>query len=172
LSVPRRIFSGKVLILLKDKIPRKRPNAMKCQEAREHMSAWLDDEVDGATAVALAAHVDRCETCRLAWLQLQALDTALGSLMAPVPLGLADNVLARIQPPRHRKWLQSVALAACLVLGIALGGTMAHSFYTPVGANGTEAEVASLEVFQDFPQGSLGAVVASYQPDESNGNLP
>jgi hypothetical protein len=33
------------------------------------------------------------------------------------------------------------------------------------------AEVASLEVFHDFPQGSLGAVVASYQPEEGNGNL-
>ena len=39
----------------------------------------------------------------------------------------------------------------------------------PAGASHTEAEVASLEVFQDYPQGSLGPIVASYQPDDNNG---
>jgi hypothetical protein len=57
-----------------------------------------------------------------------------------------------------------------LVLGIALGGTMARSFYGGAAPNEAGAEVASLEVFHDFPQGSLGAVVASYQPEEGNGN--
>ena len=73
------------------------------------------------------------------------------------------------QAPRRRQWWQSVALAACLVLGIALGGSMARTFYGPAAASHTEAEVASLEVFQDFPQGSLGTIVASYQPEEGNG---
>jgi hypothetical protein len=73
-------------------------------------------------------------------------------------------------PPRSG-W-QSAALAACLVLGIALGGTMARSFYSGASPSETGAEVASLEVFHDFPQGSLGAVVASYQPEEGNGNQP
>jgi predicted anti-sigma-YlaC factor YlaD len=145
---------------------------MKCQEVREHLSAWLDHEVDQATALTLAAHVEGCQACRQEWRNLQALEASLDALSVPVPPGLADHVLARLRPPRRRKWLQSVALAACLVLGIALGGTMARSFYTPAGSNGTEAELASLDVFHDFPQGSLGAVVASYQPDEGNGTLP
>jgi len=68
------------------------------------------------------------------------------------------------------EWRQLAALAACLVLGIALGGTMARSFYGAAAPSETGAEVASLEVFHDFPQGSLGAVVASYQPEEGNGN--
>jgi hypothetical protein len=47
---------------------------------------------------------------------------------------------------------------------------MARTFYGGATPNEAGAEVASLEVFNDFPQGSLGAVVASYQPEEGNGN--
>jgi anti-sigma factor RsiW len=144
---------------------------MKCQEVCENLSAWLDNELDAATSAAMAAHLDRCEACRRQWRKLRALDAALGGLAAPVPPGLAEKVLARVKPPRRRQWLQSVALAACLVLGIALGGTMASRFYAPVASTGTVSETASLDVFQDFPRGSLGTVVASYQPDDKNGTL-
>ena len=102
---------------------------MECQEVRQLLSAWLDDELDTATAAALTAHVERCEACRREWRRLTALESALGSLVVPVPSGLAEKVLAQIQPPRRRQWWQSVALAACLVLGIALGGSMARTFY-------------------------------------------
>lgn len=144
---------------------------MECQEVRQQLSAWLDDELDAATGAALTAHLGSCEACRREWRQLTALESALGHLVAPVPQGLAEKVLAQVKPPRRRQWWQSVALAACLVLGIALGGGMARTFYAPAASNETPSEVASLEVFQDFPQGSLGTIVASYQPDEGNGTL-
>ena len=144
---------------------------MECQEVRQQFSALLDDELDTATGALLAAHVAGCEACRREWRQLTALESALGQLAAPVPQGLAEKVLAQVRPPQRRQWWQSIALAACLVLGIALGGSMARTFYGPAGASHTEAEVASLEVFQDSPQGSLGTIVASYQPEEGNGTL-
>jgi anti-sigma factor RsiW len=144
---------------------------MKCQEVQEQLSAWLDDELDAATSAAVAAHIDHCEACRRQWRGLRTLDAALNELVAPVPPDLAEKVLARVKLPRRRVRVQSMALAACLVLGIALGGGMARTFYTPAAPHGTASEVATLEVFQDFPQGSLGTIVASYQPDESNGTL-
>ena len=144
---------------------------MECREVRQQLSAWLDDELDAATEAALATHVAGCEACRREWRQLTALESALGSLAAPVPPGLADRVLAQVRPPQRRQGWQSVALAACLVLGIALGGSVARTFYGPAGASHTEAEVASLEVFQDYPQGSLGTIVASYQPEDGNGTI-
>jgi predicted anti-sigma-YlaC factor YlaD len=144
---------------------------MECQEVREQLSAWMDAELDEVAGAALAAHLDDCEACRREWRQLRGLESALGRLAASVPPGLAEKVLERVKSPRRRQGWQSVALAACLVMGIALGGSMAQSFYTPAGFNGTGTEVASLEDFQDFPQGSMGTIVASYQPDEENGSL-
>jgi anti-sigma factor RsiW len=144
---------------------------MECQEVQAQLSAWLDGELAEAAGTALAVHLQKCAACRREWRELTALDAALDRLAAPVPLGLAEKVLDRLRPPRRRQWWQSVALAACLVLGIALGGTMARVFYVPAAPNGAGADVASLEVFHDFPQGSLGTVVASYQSEEGNGNL-
>ncbi len=145
---------------------------MECHEVQEQLSAWLDGELAEATGALLQAHLEQCAACRQEWRELTALDAALGSLTAPAPAGLAEKVVRRLRRPRRQKWLQSMALAACLVLGIALGGTMARSFYGPAAANETGTEVASLDVFHDFPQGSLGAVVASYQPDAGNGSRP
>jgi anti-sigma factor RsiW len=144
---------------------------MECHEVRQQLSAWLDHELPETAAAALAVHVEKCAACRQEWLQLQALDAALDNLAAPVPPDLAEKVLARLRPPRRQRW-QSVAVAACLVLGLALGGTMTQVFYGPAApTNRTGTEMATLDVFHDFPQGSLGAVVASYQPVEGNGNL-
>jgi anti-sigma factor RsiW len=143
---------------------------MECQEVKEQLSAWLDGELDAPAGAALAAHLKGCAACRQEWRELTALDAALSRLAAPVPTGLAEKVLARTRPPRRQAWWQSVALAACLVLGVTLGGTMATVFYQPAAADGTGTEVASLEVFHDFPQGSLGTVMASYQSEEGNGN--
>jgi anti-sigma factor RsiW len=144
--------------------------AMECQAVKAQLSAWLDDELSETTGAMLAAHLDRCEACRREWRQLTALDAALSHLTAPVPRGLAERVVDRVRRPRRRQGWQSAALAACLILGIALGGTMARSYYGAATPNEAGAEVASLEVFHDFPLGSLGAVVASYQPEEENGN--
>ena len=143
---------------------------MECEAVQAQLSAWLDDELSESAGAMLTAHLTRCEACREEWRKLTALDDALGNLAAPAPIGLAEKVAARVRRPRRRSGWQAAALAACLVLGIALGGTMARTFYGGATPNEAGAEVASLEVFHDFPQGSLGAVVASYQPEEGNGN--
>jgi len=146
--------------------------AMECQAIQSQLSAWLDGELSEAAGALLMAHLEGCAACRREWRQLKALDAALGNLAAPVPYGLADKVAAQIRRPRRWSGWQATALAACLVLGIALGGTMARSFYGGAAATEAGEEVASLEVFHDFPHGSLGAVVASYQPEEGNGAQP
>ncbi len=139
----------------------------KCEEVREQLSAWLDGELAEAERARVAAHLDSCAACRRELAQLTALNAALAELAAPVPSGLAERVLARVQPSR-RYWWQNLALAASLVMGIVLGGALARDFY-PLAANGTGADIAALEDFYDFPQGSLGAIFVSYQSEEGNG---
>jgi hypothetical protein len=62
-----------------------------------------------------------------------------------------------------------MALAASLIIGVILGGAIARDFYPTRVANGNGTELAALEDFHDFPQGSLGSVLVSYQAEEGNG---
>ncbi len=143
---------------------------MKCPEIQDHLSAWLDGELAPEVAAGVARHLESCAGCRRELAQLEALEAALGSLPdAALPPGLPEKVKARLPRPRRRGW-QSLALAACLVLGIFLGGTMGRDFYPLTQPARVEPELASLDAFYDFPQGSMGMVLASYQGDEVNGN--
>jgi anti-sigma factor RsiW len=142
---------------------------MAVDRVRERLSAWLDGELTAEERREVAAHLEGCAECRRELAALERLDAALGSLEAPTPARLADRVLDRVQP-RRRYWWQSLAMAASLVLGIVLGGTLARDFYPyPTAISNGNGEVLALEEFHDFPQGSLGAVMVSYQADESNG---
>jgi anti-sigma factor (TIGR02949 family) len=134
---------------------------------RERLSAYLDGELTAEERREVAAHLEGCEECRRELALLKRLDAALGSLDAPAPARLAERVLDRLQPRRRYVW-QSLALAASLILGIVLGGTLARDFYPYQVTRGNSEDLA-LEEFHDFPQGSLGAVMVSYQADESNG---
>jgi anti-sigma factor RsiW len=143
---------------------------MKCPEVQDHLSAWLDGELALEVAAGVARHLESCAGCRRELAQLEALEQALGSLPeAALPPGLPEKVRARLPRPPRRGW-QSLALAASLVLGILLGGTMGRDFYPLTQETTVEPEVASLDAFYDFPQGSMGMVLASYQGDEVNGN--
>ena len=139
-----------------------------CDYVCERLSAWLDGELTEAERAAVAAHLEACSGCRRELAQLSALDAALESLSAPVPPLVAERVLARIGRPRRRGW-RSLALAASLIMVIVLGGTMARDFYPWPLDNVSGAEIVALEDFHDFPQGSLGSVLASYQAEEGNG---
>ena len=140
---------------------------MKCSKVQEHLSAWLDGEVPEGLRQALADHFSGCPACQAELAVMERLDAALAGLEAPVPRDLAAKVRRRLPRPMS-PWFQSLALAACLVLGIFLGSSLTGTLYPGAGhANGIASEVASLEVFQDYPQGSLGGAF-SYQGEEDS----
>jgi anti-sigma factor (TIGR02949 family) len=140
-----------------------------CAEVQARLSAWLDGELAAEERREVAGHLEVCPECRRELALLKRLDEALGSLEAPAPARLPERVLDRLQPRRRYGW-QSLAMAASLLLGIALGGTLARDFYPYQAAvTNSNGEVLALEEFHDFPQGSLGAVVVSYQVEENNG---
>jgi anti-sigma factor RsiW len=141
---------------------------MKCNEVQEHLSAWLDGEVPEGLHQRLADHLAGCPACRAELEILERLDAALGGLEVPVPQGLAAKVSRRLPRPAASPWVQSLALAVCLALGIFLGSSITGSLY-PVTAstNGITNDVAYMEVFQDYPQGSLGGAF-SYQEEDSS----
>jgi|UniRef100_A0A7V6A4E2 anti-sigma factor RsiW len=139
---------------------------MKCGEVQEHLSAWLDGEVPEGLHQRLADHVAGCPACRAELEAMERLDAALAGLEVPVPRSLADKVKRRLSRPAASPWLQSLALAVCLALGIFLGSSLTGRLYPwPASANGITNDVASLEIFQDYPQGSVGGAF-SYQGEE------
>jgi anti-sigma factor RsiW len=141
---------------------------MKCNEVQENLSAWMDGEVPEELHQQLADHVAGCPACQAELEVLKRLDAALGGLEVPVPRGLADKVSRRL--PRSAaasRWVQSLALAVCLALGIFLGSSLTGTLYRwPATNNGITSEVANLGVFQDYPQGSVGGAF-SYQGEDS-----
>jgi anti-sigma factor (TIGR02949 family) len=141
---------------------------MACDEVRERLSAWLDGELAAEERQEIAAHLEVCPGCQEEMAMFSRLDAALGTLEAPIPVELTQRVLDRLHP-RRRYWWQSLAMAASLILGIVLGGTLARDYY-PYPTSNADAEVLALEEFHDFPQGSLGAVMVSYQGEEINGS--
>jgi anti-sigma factor RsiW len=138
---------------------------MKCREVQEYLSAWMDGEAPAGLRHPLAEHLAGCPACRAELAILERLDAALAGLEAPAPRDLAAKVRRRLRRPAS-SWLQSLSLAACLVLGIFLGSSLTGTLY-PGFANGITNEVATLEIFQDYPQGSLGGAF-SYQGEEDS----
>ena len=141
---------------------------MTCPEIQDRLSAYLDGELAPEVRLQVAEHIQTCAACRAELSLLERLEEALGALKAPVPIDLTDLVLARLKPPR-RPWWQNLAMAASLVIGILLGGTVGRALYIQPAPRGIDAEIASLEAFQDFPEGSWGSLVVSYQTEEGNG---
>jgi anti-sigma factor RsiW len=141
---------------------------MKCIEVQENLSAWLDGEVLEGLHQGLADHLAGCEACRAELKVLERLDAALGGLEVPVPRGLADKVSRRLPRTATSPWVQSLALAACLALGIFLGSSLTGTLYPwpqSTSTNGITNDVAYMEIFQDYPKGSLGGAF-SYQGEE------
>jgi anti-sigma factor RsiW len=101
------------------------------EQAQSLLDAWLDNELDPATALALEAHVHDCPACR-AWLaQRRALLAQLraAAVRYPVPAELSARITAqlgaarqpadaRARPARQVQWFG--ALAAGLI--VAIGG--------------------------------------------------
>ncbi len=129
---------------------------MKCSEVREYLSAFMDGEVPEGLRPGLDAHLADCPVCQAELAVMERLDAALAGLSVPVPVDLSIKMRRRL--PRHSlPWFQTLALAVCLALGIFLGGSLTGTFY-PVSrsGNGITSDVATLGIFQDYPQGSLG----------------
>lgn len=114
---------------------------MRCEQAHEHLSAYLDRELT-APWRRRSAHVASCPDCRRTLQELRATAALLGRLpVHAAPEGLADDVLREIEhrmlapesaadtpaPERtlavHRAWCwpRVLAVAACAALAAGIG---------------------------------------------------
>jgi len=98
---------------------------MKCEGARDLLSALVDDALDPAGASAVREHLDACEACRRRHAELEAVVHLVREIPAPrMPDGLAADVVSRLSRrsiPAPIRWLAPLAAAACLLLVVKFG---------------------------------------------------
>ncbi len=116
---------------------------MLCQQAREHLSAYLDKELTSELSAAVRAHLETCAECRALLADLRATADLLGRLpVRRAPEHIATDVqremerrslleeTPRVEPlpqertlaiHRARLWPRVMAVAATLVLAAGIG---------------------------------------------------
>ena len=143
------------------------PVVVDCTEARELLSAQLDQEATADEAAAANQHLGRCESCRMWWAQIGAVTRALRVRPAEVVPDLATPVLARAHPATTGRghWVRvMLAVVASIELALALPGLFA-------------GEGAS-SVHDARHLGSFGVAVAigllyvAWRPGRAHGILP
>jgi mycothiol system anti-sigma-R factor len=104
---------------------------MQCQDARDLLHAYADDELDAVTSRALEAHLGACPACARAFESDRAVKAALRNpaLLYAAPAALRERVASTLPRPdtgdakrhvRSRPPWRAWALAASLVLAAAL----------------------------------------------------
>ena len=117
---------------------------MLCEQAREHLSAYLDRELASALSVAVRAHLESCADCRALLADLRATAGLLGRLpVHRAPADLAEDVQREIERctilpaaesdydaepqertlalRRVRLWPRVLAVAASVLLVVGIG---------------------------------------------------
>lgn len=91
---------------------------MRCRQARDLMMVCLDTQADPNRDRSLEQHIVDCETCRLEWQKLRALDELFKSAaVRPAPQHLSVRVMQRIE--RRHQARRAVAAGVTLALGAA-----------------------------------------------------
>jgi anti-sigma factor (TIGR02949 family) len=104
---------------------------MNCALALRMLDAYVDDELDAATAAEMAAHLQSCSACAAMHEERVAMQTALrtSSLREAAPKGLRASILREIQnvqapgaPARTVQWWQAWVVGASMAMAGAVGG--------------------------------------------------
>ena len=89
-----------------------------CQTVFERLSAYLDDELQPADAMAVRDHLQSCANCaRRHRLLTQTSAAFRGMALAPADPRLDDAVLRRLRQSRRLRWSLSAAAAVAAALG-------------------------------------------------------
>jgi len=140
---------------------------MRCEEARNELSAYLDGELGPQEADAVREHVASCAACREVLEELRATIDLVGALPpCEAPQGLAADVQREIErrlilaPPaeaaetapqerllpirRASLWPRVMAVAATLVLAVGIGwlGFLGDGVKSPLPAPSVESPAA------------------------------
>lgn len=116
---------------------------MRCKQAKQLFSAWLDQELASETKMSFQQHLDSCPSCRRELESWQMLSRALKALRQDVaaPPGLVSGVMAELgRTHRRRTWwgkewrkVAAAAAAVVVVTGSSLGWAVTNWLSKPGG---------------------------------------
>jgi len=137
---------------------------MKCPKT-EHISAYLDGELEEKDRASLQSHLPNCTRCAQTVEEMRSLRASFAQVERhPAPYGFATRVIARTADLEKKRapWLapffvrfaEAAFLLVVITVGILAGKVMTNSSSL---ANTTSiASSLSLDVFEATPPGSLG----------------
>ena len=158
---------------------------MLCWRARKWLSAYIDGELSPARKGRLEEHLRTCAGCaarekmlRSAWAELPSLPEAAerADLWPGVLRALVERPAPSISEPHGSRLLTAATVAACVVVGLAVGTLFAQQF---VRAEATRAAVTQVvaddsfvEAFGDPPLESaagMGVAATRLRPEGFGG---
>jgi len=107
---------------------------MDCTDIRNRLHAYLDQELDLPSAMAVDQHLASCEACKKAYAEQSALQSSLRSHATyyDAPAGLAQRIRARVGPKPERKfrfdWQQWLPMGAAVAATALLSWTAAIQY--------------------------------------------
>lgn len=121
---------------------------MSCRDVRARLVDLLYAEVDDDNGHAsLTAHLEQCDGCRAAWNELRSLSSTLDRWTAPVPMGIAERVLAMLAVREAGAARAQVhALALQHLLAFLLAGAVAAGLSLLLVAGGSHQGESPLKV--------------------------
>jgi anti-sigma factor (TIGR02949 family) len=131
---------------------------MNCALALRMLNAYVDDEVDAATAAEMAEHLAGCSACRRVHEQRLALRQALRTHLPreTAPPDLRKGILRALdalghptRPARASRWWQTALVGASTAIAGALGGWW----------------LAQPQSFESLPQYAVAQHVAALSPE-------
>lgn len=144
---------------------------MRCEQIKEHLSAYMDQMTNERENQLIEAHLAKCESCRRELEQLQLIHSLLVNLDAPqIPDRFADDLHWRllkerrllftpseIKRPRKHGWIAAAVAGIALVVGICSSsflpaGNIANLWQDETKQPNKTTTVAVEDIIQRFQQ--------------------
>jgi hypothetical protein len=126
---------------------------VQCSEAKSRMSACLDGELDTESSLAMASHIEQCETCRGDLAEFQSIDAMIQRLpKIEVSKGFSTQLVARA-----REWDTLAVGKGRVTSAFASFLQLFEDLLDPLLRDKVPG-THTLDEFGDFPPLSMGCI--------------
>lgn len=140
---------------------------MSCDPVRRLLPAYVDNELSVESALEVERHLQGCFPCHVALERQQRFVHTVGQLYprAPLPQGFEERLRRTLQSgPRHRFWLNGLALAASVLLAFGAVRTLVRAGAPAIPAS----VVAAADMYHRAADQAVPLAIRSADPAAVN----